>query len=80
MDSLQRDERVSTARGGVGSATYDIGIGQEFDVSSTAIQSLLELDLVLDDERLAVGDEGRVEGDGDGVVSGGGLNDKSLVS
>ena len=60
--------------------THDVGIGEKLDVGSTAIESVLKLDLVLDDESLAVVDEGRSEGDGDGVVSGFRLDDQTVVA
>ena len=47
-----------------------VRLGQELDVSTTAFQTLLELDLVLDDEGLALGVDGLGEEGRDGVVGG----------
>lgn len=48
-------------------------VGQQLDISTTALETLLEFDLVLNDERLALGVNGFVEKGRDGMVSGLGL-------
>lgn len=50
-------------------------LGQEFDVCSTAVQALLQLDLVLHNEGLALGVNGLREERGDSVVGGLGFCD-----
>lgn len=53
---------------------------QELDVSTTAVADLLELGLVLKDERLALGVKWGSQRCGDGVVSSFGFSDETLVA
>lgn len=51
-----------------------VSLGQELDVGATALEPLLELDLVLNDERLGLGGIDRLrEESGDGVMGSLGL-------
>ncbi len=53
---------------------------EELDVSTAASETLLQLDLVLDDEGLALGVDGRVKEVGDGVLLGLGLEHETGVA
>lgn len=48
-------------------------VGQQLDIGATALETLLKLDLVLNDEGLALGVNGFGEESGDGVVGSLGL-------
>lgn len=53
---------------------------EQLDVTSTAVSSLLEFSLVLNDESLALGVQGLGEGSRDGMMGSLGLGNKSLVA
>lgn len=53
---------------------------QELDVTTTAVSALLELGLVLDDERLALGVDDSGEWGGDRVMGSLGLGNEALVA
>ena len=82
-----RARQVRTKHDGPGSLVVELlaagleTILEEFDVATTAVAALLVLDLVLDDERLAIAaklERARKRG-GDGVVGGLGLGDEALI-
>lgn len=54
-------------------------LGEELDVGASTVETLLELDLVREDERLALGVKHFVERRRDGVVSGLRRKDESEV-
>ena len=53
--------------------------GQEFDVGAAAVETVLELDLVREDEGFALGVKDLVEGCRDGMVGGFGREDEAVV-